>query len=99
MSYRLKYLPAAKRDLREIQKYLSGFYPGTPARFTADLRSHIQGLKAHPQMYPAYDDFPLYRHMAVGNYIVFYVVDEPGSAIEIHRILHGKWDIRKILQN
>ncbi|MCL2082946.1 MAG: type II toxin-antitoxin system RelE/ParE family toxin [Oscillospiraceae bacterium] len=96
MDYKLKYLPSAKQDLKDIKKYLSVFYPGTPARFAADLRSHIHGLRTHPQMYPVYDDFPLYRYIPIGDYIVFYAVDSAGGYIEIHRILHGKRDIRQI---
>ena len=97
MDYRIRYLPVSRQNLDDILKYLSGFYPGTSLRFVTDLRQCIDILRTQPLIYSVYADFPVYRHIPVGDYIVFYVVNESNKTVEIHRILHGKQNVQSIL--
>lgn len=97
MEYRIRYLPVSRQNLDDIIKYLARFYPGTPSKFVADLRRCIDNLRTQPQMYSVYADFPVYRHIPIGDYIVFYVVNESSRTVEIHRILHGKQNVQGIL--
>ena len=97
MEYRIRYLPVSRQNLDDILTCLSGFYPGTPLRFVAELRRCIDSLRTRPLMYSIYEDFPVYRHIPVGDYIVFYVVNESNKTVEIHRILHGKQNVQRIL--
>ncbi|MDW7657623.1 MAG: type II toxin-antitoxin system RelE/ParE family toxin [Bacillota bacterium] len=97
MEYKIRYLPVSRRNLDDILEYLSGFYPGTPSRFVAELRRCIDNLRTQPLMYAIYADVPIYRHIPVGDYIVFYVVNKSKKTVEIHRILHGKQNIQKVL--
>jgi toxin ParE1/3/4 len=97
MEYRIRYLPVSRQNLDDILKYLSGFYPGTPSRFVTELRRCIDNLRTQPLMYSVYADFPVYRHIPVGDYIVFFVVNESNKTVEIHRILHGKQNVQRIL--
>lgn len=46
-------------------------------------------------MYSVYIYFPAYRHIPIGDYIVFYLVDESNQTVEIHRILQGKQNVIK----
>ena len=76
---------------------MSRFYPGTPRRFTAELKKSIATLKDNPYLYPEYPENTDYRRMSVGNYIAFYKVNEAEKRIDIYRILRASWDLPKYL--
>ena len=48
-------------------------------------------------MYSEYPENIEYRSMLVGNYIVFYKVNEEKKQISIYRILRASWDLPKYL--
>lgn len=115
MKYKVRFSPFAKEDRNTIKAYLSKFYPGTPSRFNALLREHIEILKDNPFIYPVYCH-PLdachlldachpkdaledtdYRRMFVGNYVVFYKVNDAEKQIDIYRILRASWDLPRYL--
>jgi len=95
--YGIKYLPTFPADRDAVKAYLSRFYAGTEKRFFTLLRKKIRQLRDYPQMYPVYEGDPYYRKFVVGQYIVFYTIDESSATVEIHRILPGSWDILKHL--
>jgi len=97
LKYTVRFSPFAKEDKEEIKTYLSKFYPGTPRRFTASLKEHIANLKDNPYIYPEYPENTDYRRMSVGNYIVFYKVNDTEKQIDIYRILRASWDLPKYL--
>ena len=97
MKYTVRFSSFAKEDKKEIKTYLSKFYPETPLRFTALLKKHIANLKDNPYRYPEYQENIEYRHMYVGNYIVFYKVCDSEKHIDIYRILRASWDLPKYL--
>ena len=95
--YDITYLPGANRNLLEIDEYLSQFYPSTPAKFFSELDKKIQLLKDQPYMCPKYMHNEKYRRLIVGDYLLFYVVNDEDKEIVVHRILHGSQDITKLL--
>ena len=97
MKYKIRFSPFAKEDKNEIKTYLSKFYPETPRKFTASLKEHIANLKENPYLYPEYPENTNYRRMLVGNYIVFYKVNDTKRQIDIYRILRASWDLPKYL--
>ena len=97
MKFTVRFSPFAQEDKKEIKTYLSKFYPGTPCRFTVLLKEHITNLKENPYMYPEYPENTDYRRMFVGNYIVFYKVNDTEKQIDIYRILRASWDLPKYL--
>ena len=97
MKYTVRFSPFAKEDKKHIKTYLSKFYPETPRRFDTLLKKHIYGLKDNPFMYPEYQENTDYRRMFVGNYIVFYKVNDTEKQIEIYRILRASWDLPNYL--
>jgi len=97
LKYKVRFSPFAKEDRKEIKTYLSGFYPKTPQRFDNALKEHIANLKENPYMYPEYHENTDYRRMTVGNYIVFYKINETETQIDIYRILRASWDLPKYL--
>lgn len=48
MDYKIKYLPLAVQDLRNIAQYLSGFYPKTATRVLREIRGKSKSYRRHP---------------------------------------------------
>ena len=97
MNYRIKYMEDTISDRDYVKAYLSKFYPGTAKRFFTLLKKRTNILKTYPESCPIYEDDPYYRKLVVGDYLVFYVLNDDEKVIEIHRILHGSMDIRQHL--
>ena len=97
MIYTVRFSLFAKEDKKEIKTYLSKFYPGTPHRFTALLKKHITYLKENPYTYSEYPENTDYRRMLVGNYVVFYKINEAEKQVDVYRILRASWDLPKYL--
>ena len=97
MRYKAEYIEPARQDVSDIKDYLSQFYPGTPVKFLTELKQRVEALRDNPFMYPEYEDNPAYRRMVVSDYLVFYKIFEATEIIEIHRVLHGKRNIKEHL--
>jgi len=97
MKYKVEYLPQTVTDRAEIRKYLSQFYPGTSKSFFALLRKKISRLRTFPYSCPVYEEDSDYRKLVVGDYLVFYTVDDDKKIVEIHSIFHGSRSISQHL--
>jgi len=97
MKYRLRYMEDVMTDREHIKAYLSQFYPGTLKKFFILLKKKTIRLKTFPYSCPEYEDVSDYRKLVVGDYLVFYIVNEDLKTVDIHRILHGSRDIRQHL--
>ena len=97
MKYMIIFLPEALADSEEIRNYLSQYYHSTVTNFFAHLRKRTNSLKANPYIAPQHQEQPSYRKLVVGEYLVFYKVDEKKKQIKIHRILHGSRDISRYM--
>ena len=93
MSYRAFFMVEAEQDLNDIEEYLSQFYTGTVRSFFNKLEKNVSLLETMPYMYPVYDADPFFRRMVIGDYLLFYAVDEDREQIVIHRIFHSARDI------
>ena len=98
MIYQIKYLSDAAADRDDIKIYLSQYYESTVNKFFTLLKEKTARLKRYPYSCPVYEDDPDYRRLVVGDYLVFYMVDELSKTVEIHRIFHGSRDIRQNLE-
>ena len=98
MIYRVRYLPETVKDREEIRSDLAQYYESTVRDFFKLLKKRIAQLKKFPYSCPVYEDDPDYRKLVVGDYLVFYVVNEDDKFIEIHRIFHGSRDIGRYLK-
>ena len=90
MKYKVTFLPGAYHNLREIDDYLSRFYPSTPAKFFKELDKKLMLLEDCPYIGALYMPNPKYRRVIVGDYLTFYTVDDEKRLIEVHRVLHAK---------
>ena len=86
--YRLKYLPLALNDLRDITDYITVVLkaPKAALDFLDALDESVSRLEKFPyssKVYqPVEDTENEYRFLPVKNYLVFYVVHE--ETVEIH---------------
>ena len=97
MKYRIKYLPETVSDRDEIKNYLAQYHESTVKKFFNLLKVKISRLKEFPFSCPEYEDDHDYRKLVVGDYLVFYIVNEKDRTVEIHRIFHGSKDIKRQL--
>ena len=97
MKCRVKYYAEAKIDLAEIKAYMTQFSTRAYSRFTEQLKRKAEILKNHPFSCQVYEDDPSYRRFVVGDYLVFYRVDEASRVVEIYRVLHETRNAKKHL--
>ena len=100
--YKLKYLPLARKDLRDIVNYIADNLkaPEAAMDLVDAVESSIQRLqqfsyscKVYLPVEPLDDE---YRVLTVKNYLVFYVVTE--HEVEIRRIIYAMMDIKNIIK-
>ncbi len=79
-AYKVKIFPAAEQDLEELVAYLNTLSHEAAIRYFDKLTEEISSLSEMPQRCPRPRDLALaakgYRYLIVGNYLVFYVVEE-----------------------
>lgn len=100
--YKLKYLPLARKDLKDITSYIAGKLKATNAAM--DLLNTFEHSICRLQQFPysckVYQPMePLeaeYRMLPVKNYLVFYVVTD--QEVEIRRIIYAKMDIQNLIK-
>jgi addiction module RelE/StbE family toxin len=97
MSYRVTYSDDARLDVKEIVAYLAQFYANTARNFKAKLVERVNALKDMPLSCPVYVEAPFFRRMVLGDYLLFYDVDEKKNLVTIHRIFHHARDSRRLM--
>lgn len=99
--HKLKYLPLAQKDLRDIISYIADKLkaPKAALDLVDDLDNSISRLQQFPyscKLYQAMEPLESeYRMLPVKNYIVFYVVNE--HEVEIHRIIYAKMNFVNLI--
>jgi plasmid stabilization system protein ParE len=96
--YSVTLLETACDDLDGICEYLSRFYPGTVGRFLGALEESFDNAAYNPRMYRPYEWNKEYRRIVVGDYLVFYKIDDDQKRLDVYRILHGKRNIPEYLK-
>jgi len=95
---RLEYISTFYTDILRIDSYLEEF-PQKAKRVFENIDKKLNKLIDHPELYPVYDDFPVFRKIVVEDYLVFYTINKDGEVIEIHRVINGKMDVPIQLSN
>lgn len=93
MSYRATY----SDDAKEIVTYLAQFYADTARNFKRKLVERVNSLKDMPLSCQIYEDDQFFRRMVLGDYLLFYDVNEERKLVTIHRIFHHTRDIARLL--
>ena len=104
MKYNIMYTAGAKRDLRNIFKYISEelLAPENAAGQVERIMASIRTLDSMPKRNRLYEEEPWYskelRFFPVSNYLVFYRVEDESSTVYVVRIMYSGRDIRKQLK-
>jgi plasmid stabilization system protein ParE len=93
---RVEYISTFYEDVVQVVHGLED-YPEKAARVFAKLDKVLLNLAVMPEMFPIYDDFPIFRKIVIEDYLVFYTFDRMSGLIEIHRLLYGGVDLSKYL--
>jgi toxin ParE1/3/4 len=100
--HKLKYLPLAQKDLKDITSYIAGNLkaPKAAMDLVDTLDKSIYRLQQFPYSCKVYQPIePLeaeYCMLPVKNYLVFYIVTE--HEVEIQRIVYAKMDIENLIK-
>lgn len=97
--YEVRIFPSAQQDLLDVIDYLNTLSKEAALNDYDRLTSEISSLRIMPERCPRPRDLALaakgYRYLAVGNYLVFYVV--VGNIVQIRRILYARRDYKHLL--
>jgi|SRR4051794_26085001 toxin ParE1/3/4 len=91
MGYQIVLSPSARRDLRDIVRYISLDSPDRAVAFGQFLLSNARRLADFPEMgrvVPEFND-PVIREIVVRSYRVIYRLDHSDYRIEVARFWHG----------
>lgn len=91
MGYQVSLSPSARRDLRDIVRYISLDSPERAVRFGQFLVSHTKRLAEFPEMgrmVPEFDH-PAIREIVVRSHRVIYRVDHGDCRVDVARFWHG----------
>ncbi|WP_339252805.1 type II toxin-antitoxin system RelE/ParE family toxin [Sporosarcina sp. FSL W8-0480] len=103
MKYEVKITNAASTDLEEIYYYISKkLHANESAKeLLSKIEVSILRLSDFPFAYSLVTDDLLrekgYRKLIVGNYIIFYLIDEENRHVLIMRVLYSRRDFKNLL--
>lgn len=91
MGYQVSLSPSARRDLRDIVRYISVDSPERAVRFGRLLASSAKRLSDFPEMGRVVPEFvdPSIREIVVRPYRVIYRVDHGDCRVDVARFWHG----------
>lgn len=101
--YELEFLPIAQQDMSDIAKYINKVLCNPIAAMNTIRRmvAAAEDLQVQPYSCPVYyppRELPFeYRKLVVGNYIMFYRVDEQKKLITIVRVIYAKRNYSSML--
>jgi toxin ParE1/3/4 len=104
MIYKVRYSERAAGDLADIISYISDELcnPQAAERFYHSVSEKLGLLREHPYMFPLRHEGKLnaegVRFAVIGNYLMFYLVDDDNSVVNIARILYGRRDIPSVFE-
>jgi len=104
MAFKIRYSEQSSDDLADIIRYISDelFNPQAAERFFKGVEEKIGLLRSNPYLFPLYHDEKLNaigcRSVTIGNYLMFYVVDDVNSIVNIVRIIYSRRNISAIFE-
>jgi len=104
MAYKVDFSEQAADDLSGIIIYITEELcnPQAAVQFYTAVDEKRGLLREYPYIFPLYHDEKLgaegIRSVVVGNFLMFYVVDDEKSVVSIVRILYGRRDIPSVFE-
>jgi len=105
MVFKVVFSEQAADDLAEIIKYISDELcnPQAAERFYTAVDEKRELLREHPYIFPLHHDKKLsangYRFVTIGNFLMFYLVEDEKNIISIARILYGGRNITSVFDD
>ena len=99
--YKVRYLPLALDDLKDIVKYIAHKLeaPRAAEKLIAKVDREVKKISDNPfrcHVYAPLEKLKYeYRVLNIDNYSLFYVIEK--EKVEIHRVLYSKMNITQIL--
>lgn len=103
--YTVVYSPEALEDIKDIYSYIAYdlLAPDSARSQISRIQKEIRSLDFMPFRYAAVDWEPWksadMRQVAVGHFIVFYMVDSDSITVSIVRIMYGGRDIETLINS
>jgi len=97
---KLSVLSLARDDLKEIRMYLSDYGERPPQKFRDSFKKFCIQVVDMPYMFSLCEHNKEYRKaVIIFDYVIFYKVDEDKRKILVYRVLHGKRNMRPLLDS
>lgn len=93
--YEVGFLSIAYDDLANAINNISQVSDNAAVNFLNGLDRQTEYLKKTPEMYPLDENHPPYRKMVLGDYLLFYIIDEKKHEVEISRILPARMELSR----
>jgi toxin ParE1/3/4 len=95
---RLRLSPLIPVDLEQISDYIAQDSPAHALRMLRLLRSQMNEIAKHPEMYRLRPEIGTEARLAtVGNYVILFRICK--SEVRIERVLQGNRDLSSMLDN
>lgn len=94
--YNVNFAKQARADMRGILSYIAGHLrePSTAERMLDRFEEAALSLETMPLRFAPVPDSYLasvgFRMTSVGNYLIFYMVDQESKTVNISRVLNGR---------
>ncbi|MCL2830182.1 MAG: type II toxin-antitoxin system RelE/ParE family toxin [Betaproteobacteria bacterium] len=101
--HRLEYLPIAIQDMAEIARYISHELcnPQAAIKLAEKMIEAAERLRDFPYSNAVHPTLKAlaqeHRKLIVGNYLMFYWVDEKGKRVTIARVLYARRNYEELL--
>ena len=95
MAAELIILPAALKDLAEIDEFIGADDPTAADRYLASLKQKFEHLAMFPHLGRNYDQ--TYRYVVARSHLIFYSYDRQRNSITIANVVHSARDISDLL--
>ena len=100
-NFKIIYYPAAEDDIKSILDYITIDNPSAAYDLIEKIDETISALSLFPYAGSIPNDLNLksknYRMLIIDSYIVFYIVSEQSTTVEIMRVLSGKQNYNNLL--
>ena len=104
MTYNVEFSEQGNHDFDEIIRYINDelLSPQAAQKFFSAVNEKLLLLQNFPYLYPLYRDGKFlneeFRFVTIGNYLMFYLVDDDKAIVSIARILYGRRDIPTVIE-
>ena len=102
--YKVEYLPAARKDMLDIVRYISMQLqnPDAANHLAEEMVNAAENLREFPYATQVYHPIRPLKHeylkILVKNFLMFYWVDEEKKLVTIARVVYAKRDYGRLLK-